>query len=181
MLKKILIGVGILIAGLISFILYGIFFPVSPPTTTTFSAQGLDITVDYSQPSKKGRVIFGDEGSEALQPYGTYWRLGANSATEITFSQDVRFADQAVAAGTYRMYAVPGASSFEISLNSELEVFLGVQEPDYSKDVVKVSAPVSSPSTEVETFMISFEESGSEILMNIAWDMTIVTVPISVR
>jgi len=181
MFKKIAIGLGIIFLGFAGFILYGILFPISPPTTSTFSGQGLDITVDYSQPSKKGRLIFGEEGSEALQTYGNYWRLGANSATEITFSKDVNFAGQAIAAGTYRIYAVPGAESFEISLNSQLGVFLGAQEPDYSKDVVKVNAPVSSPSTEVETFTISFEESGSEILMNIAWDMTIVTVPISVQ
>jgi hypothetical protein len=181
MLKKILIGVGILIAGLVAFFIYGILFPASPPTTTNFSAQGLDITVDYSQPSKKGRVIFGDKASGALQPYGTYWRLGANAATEITFSKDVNFAGQAVAAGTYRMYAVPGTDSFEITLNSEIGVFLGIQEPDYTKDVVKVNAPVYSSPTEAELLTISFEDAGSEINMNIAWDMTMVTVPISVK
>jgi hypothetical protein len=181
MLKKILIGFGVLFLAFVVFFGYGILFPASPPTTTNFSAQGLDITVNYSQPSKKGRVIFGDETSGALQPNGTYWRLGANAATEITFSKDVNFAGQAVAAGTYRMYAVPGATSFEITLNSELGVFLGVQEPDYTKDVVKVNVPVSSSSTEVELFTINFEESGSEILMNISWDTTLVVVPISVN
>ena len=181
MLKKILIGIGVLFLAVVAFFGYGILFPASPPTTTNFSAQGLDITVSYSQPSKKGRVIFGDEASGALQPFGTYWRLGANAATEITFSQDVNFAGQAVAAGTYRMYAVPGASSFEISLNSELGVFVGVQEPDYTKDVVKVTAPVTAPASEVEVLTISFVDSGSEILMNIAWDTTLVAVPISVQ
>lgn len=181
MLKKIGIGFGVVLLAIIAFFGYGMLFPVSPPTTSTISAQGFDVTVNYSQPSKKGRVIFGDEASGALQPYGKYWRLGANSATEITFSQDVNFAGQAVSAGTYRMYAVPGATSFEISLNSELDVFLGVQEPDYSKDVVKVNVPVSTPTAEVETFTISFEESGSEIHMNIAWDNTLVVVPISVN
>jgi hypothetical protein len=181
MLKKIFIGLGVLFIAFVAFFGYGILFPVSPPTSTTFSAQGLDITVNYSQPSKKGRVIFGDENSGALQPYGVYWRLGANAATEITFSKDVDFAGKEVAAGTYRMYAVPGPTSFEISLNSELSVYLGVTEPDYSKDIVKVNVPVSAPSAEVEVFTISFEESGSEILMNIAWDTTLVTVPISVK
>jgi len=181
MFKKILIVVGILFAGLVAFFVYGILFPVSPTTTTNFSGQGLDITVDYSQPSKKGRVIFGDAASEALQPYGTYWRLGANAATEITFSKDVNFAGKAVPSGTYRMYAVPGAESFEISLNSEVDVFLGVQEPDYSKDVVKVTVPVASSSPEVETLTISFEDTGSEIIMNIAWDMTKIPVPITVQ
>lgn len=181
MLKKIAIGFGVILLAIVAFFGYGILFPVSPPTTTNFSAQGLDITVNYSQPSKKGRVIFGDAASGALQPYGTYWRLGANAATEITFSKDVNFGGQAVAAGTYRMYAVPGAESFEITLNSELDIFLGVQEPDYSKDVVKVSAPATSTSSEVETFTISFEDTGSDIFMSIAWDMTEVIVPISIQ
>ncbi|MFT4855005.1 MAG: hypothetical protein ACI8YP_002165 [Algoriphagus sp.] len=181
MLKKILIGFGVLFLAFVAFFGFGILFPASPPTTASFSAQGVDITVNYSQPTKKGRVIFGDEASGALQPYGTYWRLGANAATEITFSKDVNFAGQAVAAGTYRMFAVPGATSFEITLNSELGVFLGVQEPDYTKDIVKVNVPVSSNPIEIELFTINFEESGSEILMNIAWDTTLVAVPISVN
>lgn len=181
MLKKIGIGIGVLFLAVVAFFVYGILFPASPPNSTSFSAQGLDLTVNYSQPSKKGRVIFGDEASGALQPYGKYWRLGANSATEITFSKDVTFAGESVAAGTYRMYAVPGADSFEISLNSELDVFLGVAEPDYSMDVLKVNVPTATPPTEVETFTISFEESGSQILMNIAWDNTLVAVPISAQ
>jgi hypothetical protein len=181
MLKKILIGFGVLFLAFVAFFGFGILFPASPPTTASFSAQGVDITVNYSQPTKKGRVIFGDEASGALQPYGTYWRLGANAATEITFSKDVNFAGQAVEAGTYRMFAVPGATSFEITLNSELGVFLGVQEPDYTKDIVKVNVPVSSNPIEIELFTINFEESGSEILMNIAWDTTLVAVPISVN
>ena len=181
MLKKILIGFGIVFLAIVAFFVYQILFPASPATSSSFTAQGADITVNYSQPAKKGRVIFGDEASGALQPYGTYWRLGANAATEITFSQDVYFAGQALAAGTYRMYAVPGATSFEISLNSELGVFLGVQEPDYSKDVLKVNVPVSTPNASLEVFTISFEEAASEILMNIAWDTTLVSVPISVQ
>ncbi|MFC3878711.1 DUF2911 domain-containing protein [Algoriphagus namhaensis] len=181
MLKKIGIGIGVLFLAVVAFFVYGMLFPASPPTSTSFSAQGLDITVHYSQPSKKGRVIFGDEASGALQPYGKYWRLGANAATEITFSQDVSFAGESVSAGTYRMYAVPGPNSFEISLNSELDVFLGVVEPDYAMDVVKVDVPTSTPPSEVETFTISFEESGANILMNIAWDQTLVAVPIQVQ
>lgn len=181
MLKKIGIFLGVLLIAVIAFFGYGMLFPASPPTSTSFSAQGVDITVNYSQPSKKGRVIFGDEASGALQPYGVYWRLGANAATEITFSTAVSFAGQAVPAGTYRMYAVPGADAFEVSLNSELGVYLGVQEPDYSKDVVKVSAPVTTPSAEVEKFTISFEDTGAGINMFLTWDMTQVTIPISAQ
>ncbi|MEN2284123.1 DUF2911 domain-containing protein [Algoriphagus sp. SE2] len=181
MFKKILLGLGILLIAFIAFIGYGMLFPVSPPTSTSFSNGGLDITVEYSQPSKKGRLIFGPESEGALQPYGKYWRLGANAATEIMFNQDVLFAGKSVPAGTYRMYAVPGADTFEISLNSEIDVYFGVTEPNYELDVAKVDIPVAKPDSEVEQFTISFEADGANILMNMAWDMTLIQVPISAK
>ena len=181
MLKKILLGLGILLIAFVAFIGYGILFPASPPTSTSFSNGGLDILVNYSQPSKKGRLIFGPESDGALHPYGKYWRLGANSATEISFSQDVLFAGENVPAGIYRMYAVPGPESFEISLNSETEVYFGVAEPNYELDVVKVKIPITRPEAEVEKFTISFEADGSATMMNMAWDMILIQVPISIK
>lgn len=181
MLKKILLGLGILLIAFLAFIGYGMLFPASPPTSESFSNGGLDIVVNYSQPSKKGRLIFGTESEGALQPYGQYWRLGANAATEISFSQDILFAGKNVPAGIYRMYAIPGAESFEISLNSETEVYFGVTEPNYELDVVKVNIPVTVPEAEVEKFTISFEAEGAVTLMNMAWDMTLIQVPISIK
>lgn len=181
MLKKILAGIGILILIVVIYFGYALLFPASPSATATFSDQGLDITVTYSQPSKKGRLIFGEESEGALQPYGKYWRLGANAPTEITFSKDVNFAGQPVTAGTYRMYAVPGADSFQISLNSEIGSFSGAAEPDYSKDVLKADLPVSVAPTETEVFTISFVSDASGINMDLVWDKTLVRVPISVQ
>lgn len=181
MLKKILAAIGILILILVVYFGYAILFPASPPATATFSDQGLDITVNYYQPSKKGRVIFGEESEGALQPYGKYWRLGANSPTEITFSKDVNFAGQPVSAGTYRMYAVPGPTSFQISLNSEIGSFSGAGEPDYSKDVLKVDLPVSIDQKVTEVFTISFMKDESGINMDLVWDQTLVRVPITIQ
>lgn len=181
MLKKVLIGFGVVLIGIVGFFVYANLFPKSPPTTATFSDQGLDISVSYSQPSKRGRLIFGEEKDGALQPYGKYWRLGANAATEIIFSKNVVFAGKPVSAGTYRMYAVPGAESFQISLNSEVGVFLGVREPDYSKDIAKVDVPVTAASTETEKFTISFTSEESTINMDLVWDKTLIRVPITVQ
>ena len=36
-----------------------------------------DISIEYSRPSAKGRVVFGD-----LVAYGKVWRTGANGATK---------------------------------------------------------------------------------------------------
>src|SRR5690606_12843524 len=139
-----LIGIGVLLLLFIIWVVYGLFIatPVSPPATTTYNEDGLEITVDYSQPSKKGRLIFGEEKDAALQPYGKYWRLGANAATEITFNKDATLGGEPIEAGTYRMYAVPGAHAFKVSLNSETDVFFVAAEPDHEMDVATVDAPV---------------------------------------
>jgi hypothetical protein len=181
MLKKILIGVGLLLVVFVGFIVYSNLFPKSPPTTKSFSENGLDINVAFGQPSKRGRLIFGEEKDGALQPYGKYWRLGANAATEITFNKDISFAGKPVKAGSYRMYAVPGAESFQISLNSEVGVFFGVQEPDYSKDVLKVDVPVIQSSTETEQFTINFTSDSTAVNMDFVWDRIIVRVPITAQ
>lgn len=183
MIKKILLVLGI---GFLLFVLwaaYGIFIadPVSPTATATYNEEGLEITIDYSQPSKKGRLIFGTAESGALQPYGQYWRLGANAATDITFNQDVNFGGKAVEAGTYRMYAVPGEEYFEVILNSESGVFFGAAKPDYELDLVTADALVEKTTSPVETFTIDFQsrENGVDILFT--WDDTLFSVPVTTK
>jgi hypothetical protein len=182
MKKKILIGVSAVLVLLIGFFLYAALVVAkrSPKTETAFNEQGLEIKVSYCQPYKKGRVIFGEEKDGALQPYGKYWRLGANAATEITFNKNVTFAGKPVNAGTYRMYAVPGPESFKIALNSETGVYFAINEPKYDLDVVKVNVPVTD-APETEQFTIAFAKSDAGSDMNLVWDKTKVTVPISAQ
>jgi len=183
MKKKIFIGLGILLVAVVAFVLYGALVVAkrSPAKTTEFSDKGLDIKVVYCQPYKKGRLIFGEEKDKALQPYGKYWRLGANAATEITFSKNVTFAGKPINAGSYRMYAVPGATSFQVSLNSELGVYFAVREPNYSLDVVKVDVPVTAAPAETEQLTINFASDSTGVNMNCIWDKTQFTVPIKIQ
>src|SRR5499425_3681514 len=69
----------------------------SPPATAKCElAGGKSITIDYSSPRKKGRVIFGD-----LVPYGQVWRAGANEATTFVASGDVMVGSAHIPAGSY--------------------------------------------------------------------------------
>ena len=183
MKKKIFIGIGAAFLLFVIWSVYGLFFatPVSPPATAAYNEGGLEITVTYSQPSKKGRLIFGEEKEEALQPFGKYWRLGANAATEITFNKDVTFGGEAIKAGTYRMYAVPGANAFKVILNSETGVFFGAAEPDHELDVVTIDAPVQKPATEVETFTIGYSTTDTGVTINFTWVQTLFTVPVTIQ
>jgi hypothetical protein len=179
MRKKISIIIGIILLGVVAYFVYGFLTTRShsPSETKTISHQGLDVKVVYCRPYKKERLIFGEEKDNALVPYGKYWRLGANEATEITFSKDVTFGDKAVQAGSYRMYAIPNAKSWQITLNSELGKF-GYFEPNYALDVTKYEAPVANTSQETEQFTINLEPDSSGVNMSFIWDNTLVNVPI---
>src|SRR5258706_4597499 len=181
MKKKVFIGLGAVLVALVAFFLYAALVVAkrSPLKTTEFSDRGLDIKVVYCQPYKKGRLIFGEEKDGALQPYGKYWRLGANAATEITFNKNVNFASKPVNAGSYRMYAVPGANSFQISLNSQFGVYLAINKPDYKLDVVKVDVPATTSPAETEQFTINFATDSTGVNMDLVWDKTKVSVPIT--
>ncbi|WP_114751855.1 DUF2911 domain-containing protein [Pleomorphovibrio marinus] len=181
MKRNILIGTAIIVLILIIWVVYALFIatPVSPPATASFSQDGLEITIDYSQPSKKDRLIFGEESAGALQPYGQYWRLGANAPTEITFNKDVSFGGEPVKAGTYRMYAVPGKNAFEVTLNSDTGGFFGASEPDHELDILTVQAPVQQTDSVQETFTIAIRSSDNGATITFNWDDILFTVSVA--
>ncbi len=176
----------------------------SPAEIINFSYKDLDINVTYSKPYKKGRVIFGQAKDRAwlpkgkfstdgfraltglprttgaLVPYGKYWRLGANDATEISFNKNINFAGKPVNAGRYRMYAVPNYDTWRITLNSELGKF-GYNEPNHSHDVITVDVPVETAPSEMEQFTISFDNDSTGVKMNFKWDKTLVRVPLRIQ
>ena len=180
MAKKILIGVLVLMVVVGAGFMYLNYRnkTLSPPGSASLSNGDLTVSVSYSRPSVRGRVIFGTEEQDALQPYGAYWRLGANESTEISFSKDVLFNNEPVKAGTYRMYAVPGPDKFEFGLNTELGEW-GYSEPDYSKDILKTSVPVERLPTPVEQYTITLGKSGETINAIFDWSDVRLTVPIA--
>jgi len=56
----------------------------SPPDQVSSTIEGVNIVIDYSQPSLKGRDI------NTLAPVGEVWRTGANEASWISVSEDVK-------------------------------------------------------------------------------------------
>ena len=179
MLKKILIGIAALVV-----VAVGVLFflnnrnrTLSPPGRAELTSGDLTISIPYSRPSVKGRVIFGTKEQGALQPYGVYWRLGANESTEITFSRDVKFNGEPVKAGTYRTYAIPGPQEFEIVLNTELGKW-GVFEPDHSLDILKTKVPVQRLDTPVEQYTINLEKTDNGIQIVFLWSDVKFVVPV---
>ena len=135
-----------------------------------------DVVVEYSRPSKKGRVIFGD-----LVPYDAIWRTGANSATKITFSDDVNFGGADVAKGSYALLSKPGKDSWSFMLYPHNNPSFGSYLETDVKPTTIIVKPVMMPKgINVETLMMGFDNltntSGDYYLL---WDN--VYVPVTIK
>jgi hypothetical protein len=62
--------------------------PLSPRETKTFEVDGATISIAYGRPSMRGRKIFG-----GLRQYGVLWMPGADEASRIDTTADLRFGD----------------------------------------------------------------------------------------
>ena len=151
----------------------------SPAEKLEFTDGDFHLTVDYCRPYKKDRLIFGEESEGALQPYGVYWRTGANEATEVEFNKEVSINGNAIAPGRYRFYTVPGKNTWTVAFNGELGKW-GYGEPDYDEDVLVLEIPSQEGSEVIEQFTISASgntENNLELIL--AWDKTVVSIPVN--
>ena len=136
------------------------------------------VYVDYSRPSKRGRVVFGGE----LVPWNEVWRTGANAATQLSTPVDLTIGGATVPAGIYSVWSLPTPTGWKLIINKQH----GQWGTEYKADSdlvridVKVEAPLAQP---LETFTIGFEPQGdgTAATLKLAWDRTVVTVPVTVK
>ena len=169
MKKKLLIGLAIFVVLIVAFLMYANNRnrTLSPPGETSIDAGGMTVSVNYSRPSVRERLIFGEEEEGALQPYGQYWRLGANEPTLMEVSTAFKFGEDIFPAGKYVIYALPRKGEMEIRLNSDLR-FWGYTEPDYSQDLSTVVLPVSR-NEHVEQFTIDASQMPNGVNLVFTW------------
>lgn len=179
MKSKLLIVVGVLIVLGVSAYLYldNRNRTLSPPGHAEISTvDNMTISVEYSRPSVRDRVVFGTEEEDALQPYGQYWRFGANESTEMTVNRDVIFNGMDLAAGTYKIYAIPGKEEFEIGVSTDIGTW-GYSEPDYSKDVIRTKVKVTEGGN-TEQFTIGFKPTDDGANMICSFEKLRFAIPI---
>jgi hypothetical protein len=120
----------------------------SPPAKAEGKGGAATVTIDYSQPSAKGRKIMG-----GLVPYGEVWRTGANKSTTITVSAPVKIEGQDLAVGTYALFTIPGENEWTIIINKTIA--WGHFSYKQADDVLRVKVKPTKTDSFVETFNIS--------------------------
>lgn len=173
-MKKLFLGLS-LIASTVSFA------QVSSPQLSPFAKieqkVGLtDVTVEYSRPSKRDRVVFGD-----LVPMDEVWRTGANKNTIITVSDALVFGKDTLKAGTYSIFTKPGASEWSIYFYTDTENWGTPEEWKTENVALEVKAKSQSLNDAVETFSISIESiTLDDAVLTFSWDKTRVGAKFSV-
>ncbi|RPA69049.1 DUF2911 domain-containing protein [Cyclobacteriaceae bacterium YHN15] len=142
--------------------------PQASPAAQISQKVGLtDVTVEYSRPSMRGRKIFGE-----LVPFGEVWRTGANAATILTFSTDVKIEGNAVPAGSYALYSIPGKTEWTMILTSNTKLWGAVGYSD-ADDVLRFRVKPGKTGQKYETMEINFvdiTDTGSTIALK--WETT---------
>ena len=138
--------------------------PLSPPTTAEGKIGGKNVSVSYSAPSKRNRVIMGE-----LVPYGQVWRTGANAATTLKTEADLMIGDLHVPAGTYTLFTVPGEKQWTLIVNKQTGQW-GTNH-DATQDLGRVPMTVKTLKAPVETFAIGVKPgSGANGTLTRAWE-----------
>lgn len=150
----------------------------SPEDHVVFNQGDLTVKVFYNRPYKKERKIFG-----ALVPYNEVWRTGANEATVFETNKTLKIEGKTLRAGTYSLWTIPRPDIWTFIFNSEHGQWGinsdGEANRQPERDVLKVDVTAVEQEQVFEQFTISFNKSGEDAEMVLAWDKTVVAMPFS--
>jgi hypothetical protein len=141
---------------------------LSPPAETSATIGGHAVTIKYSAPSVRGRIIFG-----GLVPFGEVWRFGANPATSLTTESDLMIGNVSVPKGNYTLYIWP-TSATEMTLIINKQTGQWGTEYDKGQDLGRVPMKVGKTPGLVETLSIKL----SSTALSFSWENTMATVSV---
>jgi hypothetical protein len=149
--------------------------PAPSPTQTLKQDFGLSsIELSYSRPGMKNRKLYVD-----LAPTGKVWRTGANSATTLTFGDDVTIGGTKIPAGKYGMLTIPAKNNWIVIITKQTDV---TSPAAYKQDmdVVRIEVKPAKLASKVETLTMQFTNvKPTTCDLELMWDKTSITLPIS--
>ncbi|WP_276363432.1 DUF2911 domain-containing protein [Daejeonella sp. H1SJ63] len=132
--------------------------PSPPAKVSQTLASGAEISIDYSQPSIKGRSL------STLAPAGKVWRTGANEATVFETSKDVTIEGRKLAAGKYSLYTIPGDKEWVIIFNKTWKQWGTVYKE--AEDALRVNVKPGKASAFTEKMTFEIVKNGK---VSLAW------------
>ncbi|MBX2968446.1 MAG: DUF2911 domain-containing protein [Cyclobacteriaceae bacterium] len=145
----------------------------SLPKETHAMVGDAHITIKYTAPVTKGRVIWG-----GLVPYNEVWVTGAHRATSFEINKAFSINGQSVPAGKYAIFTIPGEETWTFILNKNWDQHLA---DDYNagEDVLRFEITPERLAENQERLLYAIENiSDSEANLKISWEKIRITIPL---
>ncbi|MDQ2721141.1 MAG: DUF2911 domain-containing protein [Bacteroidota bacterium] len=123
-------------------------------------ASGATVTIDYSQPSIKGRTI----GKDVEPMEGKVWRTGANEATVFQADKDVMINGNKLPAGKYGLFTVFNGKQATVVFNKTWNQW-GAFKYKLEDDQLRVNTKVTNENTSTEKMTFKISPSGDVTLL----------------
>jgi hypothetical protein len=143
--------------------------PASPAAIATGKINGATISINYSSPSVKGRVIWGD-----LVPFKKMWRAGANDATTFETDKELTIEGKKLPAGKYSFFVIPNEKECVIIFNKEAKQW-GAYKYKESEDQLRVTVKQQMADSSIENLVYTINKN-SIVLSWEKWN-----IPFSVK
>ena len=136
--------------------------------------KGKQITIDYGQPSLKGRDIF------ALVQPGMVWRLGMNQATQIDTAGDLMVAGKEVKAWKYTLWAKKtGADTWTLNFHPKTGVW---GQPELKEGyIAELPLKTTKVTESAEQLTITLADNKGKAAIKIHWGTVALTGSFDVK
>jgi hypothetical protein len=143
--------------------------PASPAAVATGKINGATIQINYSSPSVKGRVIWGE-----LVPFNKIWRAGANAATTIESDKELSIEGSKLPAGKYSFFVIPSEKECVLIFNKVAKMS-GTSNYNEKEDQLRVTVKQELANSSTESLVYTIEKN-SIVLRWEKWN-----IPFSVK
>lgn len=134
------------------------------------------ITIKYTAPNVRGRVIWG-----GLVPYNEVWVTGAHRATSFEIDKPFSVEGKPIPAGKYSIFTIPGEETWTFILNKNWDQHLA---DDYSakEDIVRVTIkPELLDENQERLQYLIVKISDIEAILQIRWEKIRLDLPIQIN
>lgn len=140
----------------------------SPAATAKGTISGANITINYSSPFVKGRVIWGE-----LVPYNKVWRAGANAPTTFETDKALKIEGKDLPAGKYAVYVIPEKDAATVIFGKDTK--MSSYDYDQAKDQLRVKVKTKKSAKMNESLVYTINKNN----VTLSWEN--LDIPVSVK
>jgi Protein of unknown function (DUF2911) len=134
--------------------------PSPPAVATATISNGAVVSINYSQPSVKGRTI-----GKNLEPKdGEVWRTGANEATVFETSAALKIDGKELPAGKYSLFSKTEKGNWTFMINKTWDQW-GAYDYKIADDVLSFNAKEEKATTFAEKLTFDITKEGKVTLL----------------